>query len=140
MMDELASKHPYVKTEEGVELMEVVARFADNTVFNDSLAPRYQKDCDEWFAAWRKHQAVTWLHNQLPKYGIGYEAVPWFGAHLRCTEKGLDVIPNVNKEYKRWPKKAVKEFLPLLNDFYLKSHFSEFYRQHSQMYKQAASV
>ena len=27
--------------------MEIVARFADNTVFNDSIAPRYQKDCDD---------------------------------------------------------------------------------------------
>ena len=136
----LTSSHPYVKTEEGVELMELVARFADNTVFNDSLAPRYQKDCDEWFSAWRKHPAVVWLHNQLPVYSIGYEAIPWLGAHLRCTGNGLELIPNANKQYKRWPKKAVREFLPLLTDFYQKSRFSEFYRQHQQMYKQAVDA
>lgn len=132
--------HPYVKTEEGVELMEVVARFADSTVFNDSIAPRYQKDCDEWFAAWKDHPAVVWLHNQLPVYGIGYEAIPWFGAHLRCTGDGLELIPNANKQYKRWPKKAVKEFLPLITDFYVKSHFAEFYRQHQPMYKRAVDA
>ncbi|MDD6819319.1 MAG: alpha/beta fold hydrolase [Prevotella sp.] len=136
----LTSNHPYVKTEEGVELMEIVARFADNTVFNDSIAQRYQKDCDEWFAAWKNHPAVVWLHNQLPVYSIGYEAVPWFGAHLLCKEDDLDLIPNANKEYKRWPRKAIKEFLPLLTDFYLKSNFSEFYRQHSQMYKKAVDA
>lgn len=27
-----AARHPYVRTEEGVELMELVARFADNSV------------------------------------------------------------------------------------------------------------
>ena len=136
----LTIRHPYVKTEEGVELMEVVARFADNTVFNDSLAPRYQKDCDEWFGALKKHPAVVWLHNQLPVYSIGYEAVPWFGAHLRCKVNGLGLIPNANKEYKRWPKKAVKEFLPLLSDFYQKSNFAEFYRQHGPMYQQAVDA
>ena len=136
----LTSSHPYVKTEEGVELMEIVARFADNTVFNDSIAPLYQKDCDQWFAALKDHAAVVWLHNQLPVYSIGYEAIPWFGAHLRCTGNGLELIPNANKQYKRWPKKAIKEFLPLLTDFYLKSNFSEFYRQHQQMYSRAVDA
>ena len=136
----LTAKHPYVKTEEGVELMELIARYADNTVFNDSLAPRYQKDCDDWFAAWKNHPAVKWLHNQLPIYSIGYEAVPWFGAHLRCKANGLDLIPNANKEYKRWPKKAVKEFLPLLSDFYRKSNYAEFYRQHLPMYQRAVDA
>ena len=136
----LTSSHPYVKTEEGVELMEIVARFADNTVFNDSIAPLYQKDCNQWFAALKGHPAVVWLHDQLPVYSIGYEAIPWFGAHLRCKGNGLELIPNANKQYKRWPKKAVKEFLPLLTDFYLKSNFSEFYRQHQQMYRIAVDA
>ena len=136
----LTSSHPYVKTEEGVELMEIVARFADNTVFNDSIAPLYQKDCDQWFAALKGHPAVVWLHNQLPVYCIGYEAIPWLGAHLRCTENGLELIPNANKQYKRWPRKAIKEFMPLLTDFYLKSNFSEFYRQHQQMYRRAVDA
>ena len=136
----LTSSHPYVKTEEGVELMEIVARFADNTVFNDSIAPLYQKDCNQWFAALKGHPAVVWLHNQLPVYCIGYEAIPWLGAHLRCTENGLELIPNANKQYKRWPRKAIKEFMPLLTDFYLKSNFSEFYRQHQQMYRRAVDA
>ena len=136
----LTAKHPYVKTEEGVELIELIARFADNTIFNDSLAPRYQKDCDEWFAAWIKHPAVKWLHDQLPVYSIGYDAVPWFGAHLKWHGEAFDVIPNANKEYKRWPRKAVKEFLPLVSDFYKKSNFAEFYRQHEPMYKRAVDA
>ena len=136
----LTSSHPYVKTEEGVELMEIVARFADNTVFNDSIAPLYQKYCNQWFAALKGHPAVVWLHNQLPVYCIGYEAIPWLGAHLRCTENGLELIPNANKQYKRWPRKAIKEFMPLLTDFYLKSNFSEFYRQHQQMYRRAVDA
>ena len=136
----LTSSHPYVKTEEGVELMEIVARFADNTVFNDSIAPLYQKDCNQWFAALKGHPAVVWLHNQQPVYCIGYEAIPWLGAHLRCTENGLELIPNANKQYKRWPRKAIKEFMPLLTDFYLKSNFSEFYRQHQQMYRRAVDA
>ena len=59
---------------------------------------------------------------------------------VKAQETGLDVIPNANKEYKRWPKEAIKEFLPLLTDFYLKSNFSEFYRLHSQMYKNAVDA
>ena len=59
---------------------------------------------------------------------------------VKAQETGLDVIPNANKEYKRWPKEAIKEFLPLLTDFYLKSNFSEFYRLHSQMYKHAVDA
>ena len=53
---------------------------------------------------------------------------------------GLELIPNANKQYKRWPKKAVKEFLPLLTDFYVKSNFAEFYRQHQPMYKRAVDA
>ena len=76
----------------------------------------------------------------MPIYSIGYEAVPWFGAHLKWNGEAFDLIPNANKEYKRWPKKAVKEFLPLVSDFYKKSNFSEFYRQHEPMYKQAVDA
>ena len=76
----LTSSHPYVKTEEGVELMEIVARFADNTVFNDSIAPLYQKDCDQWFAALKDHPAVVWLHNQHEYYGFTWlpKDIEWY--------------------------------------------------------------
>ena len=136
----LTAKHPYVKTEEGVELMELVARFAGNTVFADSIAPCYQHDCDMYFARWKQHPAVKWMHDQLPVYCIGYEAVPWMGAHLIWTENGFEAIPNADKTYKRWPKKAVKEFLPLLSDFYSQSNFAEFYRQHREMYQTAVDA
>lgn len=136
----LSARHPYVRTEEGVELMELIARFADNSVFNDTIAPRYQKDCDEWFAAWKDHPAVAWLRNQLPVYGIGYDAVPWFGAHLQWNGSAFEVIPNADKTYRRWPRKAVREFLPLVSDFYRESGFAEFYRRHEPMYSRAVDA
>ncbi|MGN0186448.1 MAG: DUF4932 domain-containing protein [Paludibacteraceae bacterium] len=131
------ARHPYVKTEEGVELMELVARFAGNTVFNDSLAPRYQHDCDVFFAAWKNHPAVEWMRKQLPIYGIGYDAVPWLGTHLEWTHEGFVVIQHSDTHYRRWSKKALQEFLPLLSDFYRESNFAEFYRSHEDMYKTA---
>ena len=108
----LTARHPYVKTEEGIELMELVARFAGNSVFTDTLAPSYQHDCDVYFAQWKQHPAVRWMHDQLPVYGISYDAVPWMGAHLVWTENGFETIPNDDKTYKRWTKKAVREFRP----------------------------
>lgn len=132
-----AVRHPYVRTEEGVELMELVARFADNSVFNDSLAPRYQHDCDSFFAAWKNHPAVEWMRSQLPVYSIGYDAVPWLGTHIEWTRDGFCIVPHADTQYKRWPKKALKAFLPLLSDFYRQSNFAEFYRDHAPMYQTA---
>ena len=128
-----AARHPYVRTEEGVELMELVARFADNSVFNDTLAPRYQHDCDSFFAAWTNHPAVQWMRSQLSVYYIGYDAVPWLGAHIEWTEQGFVTLPDCTKNYKRWSNKALKEFLPLLSDFYRQSNFATFYRNHEKM-------
>lgn len=132
-----AARHPYVRTEEGVELMELVARFADNSVFNDTLAPRYQHDCDSFFAAWTNHPVVQWMRSQLPVYCIGYDAVPWLGAHIEWTEQGFVTLPDCTKNYKRWSNKALKEFLPLLSDFYRQSNFATFYRNHEKMYQTA---
>lgn len=131
------ARHPYVCTDENVELMEVVARLADNSIFNNSYAPRYQRDCDEYFAAFKTHPAVDWMRGQLPRYGISYDAVPWMGLHLKWNGQVFSVIPNCNKNYKRWPKEAVNEFVPLLDDFYVKSNFHKFYVAHEPMYKAA---
>lgn len=136
----LTARHPYVKTEEGIELMELVARFAGNSVFTDTLAPSYQHDCDVYFAQWKQHPAVRWMHDQLPVYGISYDAVPWMGAHLVWTGNGFETIPNDDKTYKRWTKKAVREFLPLLSDFYRQSNFAEFYRSHEPSYAKAVEA
>lgn len=132
-LNKVTSRHPYICTDENVELMELIARMAGNSVFTDSLAPRYQADCERWFGKWRNHPAVTWMRKQLPKYGISYDAVPWMGAHLVWKDDRFDVIPNCNKEYKRWPKKAIRQFLPLLTDFYRKTCFHDFYTAHDEM-------
>lgn len=131
--------HPYVRTDEYVELMELIARFADNSVFNNSYAPRYQKDCDTFFAAFKEHPAVEWMRKQLPKYSISYDAVPWLGVHLKWNGTEFSTIPNCNKAYKRWSKSAMKEFLPLLSDFYVKSGFHHFYVVHESMYQAAVN-
>lgn len=135
-----AQRHPYVRTEEYVEMMEVIARLAGNTIFADSLAPVYQADCEEHFGNHRNHAAVEWMRNQLWRYGIGYDAVPWMGAHLRWDGSSFDVMPNCNKQYKRWPKRAVKEFLPLASDFYISSNFGSFYASHANAYASAVAA
>lgn len=132
-----SARHPYVCTDENVELMEVIARLADNSIFNNSYAPRYQKDCDECFDAFKTHQAVVWMRNQLSRFGISYDAVPWMGVHLKWEGQGFSVLPNCNENYKRWPKDAVNEFVPLLADFYIKSNFHKFYVAHEPTYKAA---
>lgn len=135
-----AQRQLSVRTDEFVEMMEIIARYAGNTVFTDTLAPRYQQDCDTYFKDHIDHPAIVWMRDQLPHYCIGYDAVPWMGAHLKWTDEGFTTIPNCNKAYKRWSKEAVDEFLPLITNFYLKTNFNRFYNEHHPMYKRATDA
>lgn len=155
-----AQNPPKVCTEEYVELMEVIGRLAGNTIFTMNYAPAYQADIAEHFAGAQEHPAVQWMKAQIGKYGIGYDAVPWLGAHAVLAEGAagsgeaaaggalvtsgsagrFELIPNCDKKYKRWPTKAVKEFLPLMYDFYVSTGFHEFYEAHAGMYAAAVEA
>ena len=134
------TRHPSVSTSEYVELMEVIGRLADNSIFADTLAPRYQRDCDSCFSAFQNHPAVIWMKRQLPVYGISYDAIPWMGLHIQWTSDGFVVPKGANKTYDRWPNKAIKAFLPLLSDFYQKSRFHDFYARHTDTYQAAVNA
>jgi len=134
-------KHPDVCTEEFVELMGVVARFADNSIFNGTYAPRYQSDIDQYFVSFKEHPAVKWISDhEYHKPFVMYDAIPWLGAHAVLKNGQFEIIPNCDKSYKRWPSKYVKEFLPLLADFYNESNFHLFYIDHEKNYTQAVEV
>jgi len=145
-----AQNHPNVCTEEYVELMEIIGRLAGNTIFTMNYAPAYQADIAEHFAGAQQHPAVQWMKAQIGKYGIGYDAVPWLGAHAvlvggaaeadGIAEGRFELIPNCDKKYKRWPAKAVKEFLPLMYDFYMATDFHKFYLEHADMYAAAVET
>lgn len=134
-------KHPQVTNEEYIELAEIIARFADNSIFNDDYAPRYQADIDKYFAAYKDHPAVVWLREHETKNPwINYDAIPWIGAHAKLEGGVFQIIPNCDPKYKRWPKKYVKEFLPLMTDFYHQTNFHKFYLDHSDMYSAAVDA
>ena len=134
-------KHPQVTNEEYIELAEIIARFADNSIFNDDYAPRYQADIDKYFTSFKEHPAVLWLKEHETKDPwINFDAVPWIGAHAKLVDGEFSLIPNCDPNYKRWPKKYVKEFLPLMTDFYHQTNFHQFYLDHSGMYEAAVDA
>lgn len=134
-------RHPGVCNEEYVELMEIVARLAGNSIFTEDYAPIYQADVDSIFSSFKEHPAVKWLsaHEKTEPW-ICYDAIPWFGAHLKLTSGKFELIPNCDRSYKRWPRRYSREFLPLLTDFYNTSSFHQFYVDHTEMYENAVST
>jgi len=131
------TRHPEVSTNEYVELMEIVARFADNTIFNENCAPAYQTDIEEYFADYKNHPAVTWMKNQLYKYCLGYDAIPWLGIHISMIDGNFMMIPGCDMSRSRWNDKAREEFLPLLSAFYKETDFHKFYEDHTETYDAA---
>lgn len=133
---DLAGSNMSVSVNEYVELMEIVARLAGNSVFTGDVAPAYQKDIDEWFEKYSNHPCIVKFKSITERYFTVYNAIPLLGVNIEMVDGEFRLIsPKAASD--RWPAKASKEFLPYLTSFYFDTDFHSFYVNHEKTYKKA---
>jgi len=125
-----------VTVNEYVELMEAVARLGGNSIYVQNYAPAYQKDIEEWFGPYREHPCIAIMPRMFSQYMISYNAIPMLGVNIEMVNGKFRTI-GPKAASSRWSRNALKEFLPLLSDFYKVTDFHEFFEAHREVYSMA---
>jgi len=125
-----------VTVNEYVELMEIVARLAGNSIYTDNQAPAYQTDVEKWFGKFSDHPCIKAMQSMKERYGTTYNAIPLLGINIEIKDGSFRLLsPKAASE--RWPAKASKQFLPLLTSFYHDTDFHTFFEEHKAVYGKA---
>jgi hypothetical protein len=132
--------------DERFELTSIAARLAEYPEYSDCRIPTYAADIDSVFASYKKHPLVTFLKKIRRSHGISYNCISGvaYALEIRSGKIGfragydLDNAASIEAIDNRWDKKTLLRYVELLNDFYSKSRFHEFYEQHSGLYAIAA--
>jgi len=133
---DLAGGNLSVSVNEYVELMEIVARLAGNSIYTGNDAPTYQKEIEEWFGKYAEHPCIQKMKEMTQLYGTVYNAIPLLGVNIKMVDGRFNLIsPKAASD--RWPAKASTEFLPYLSSFYNDTDFNSFYIAHDKTYRKA---
>lgn len=102
------------------------------------MIPAYAADIKEWFGPYKNHPVADYLWT-LKRYGMGYDAIAAVGYALEL-KNGKFVLQSRYKSASevgvggRWGDKGLKKYIRLLNDFYKKSNFQDFFDNHASVY------
>ncbi|HAF31070.1 MAG TPA: hypothetical protein DCG75_18695 [Bacteroidales bacterium] len=127
------------KADERTELLGVVFRLAGAREYINNNVQPYANEIDQYFIDFKKHPVVKFAKKIRISNGVSYNAVMSMAINLRIENGLLKFQNNIteNSIEKRWGGKEEK-FLELLNDFYQKSEFHQFYIEHQSLYNASA--
>jgi hypothetical protein len=130
---------PEATTDERVELLSIVFRLAGAEEYNNQGIAFYDNRVDSLFAPFKEHALIKYAAQIRRERSIGYDAVMSFAILTEIKDGKIAFIKNVTDGSleSRWTKKTAKQFLKLLNDFYKKSQFHDFYLSQQPLYRLA---
>ncbi|MDQ6902582.1 MAG: DUF4932 domain-containing protein [Bacteroidota bacterium] len=118
-----------------VELLSIIFRLAGNKEYNDNFAKTYVADIDKHFNKFKNDSLIQFARQLHENDGIGYEAVMTFAVCLIFQNNHFVFEKNFKSDLdKRWKEKDALKFLSLLNSFYIKSSFTEFFNDENEYY------
>lgn len=129
-----------VTVDERMELVCIAARLAGYEEYVCDSAPEYMKDIDT--AGHRDDRLIGFLRELRESDEIAYDAISESVLALKIIEDGHIVLDEKETDCiishdDRWSKASFGEYAALLDRFYRKSRFHDFFREHSGMYEKA---
>lgn len=130
---------PYV--DERVELLSTVFRVLGAQEYSDRNNVEYVKEIEKDFGAYQKTPFFNDLLKMRNKDGIGYDAVMEMAVNLKINKGKVSLLDTKKSApLKRWNRAQIPAFIKGLNDFYVKSNFHQFYKNHAADYVQASKA
>lgn len=138
------------KVDECFELTSIVCRLAGAGEYSQCRVSDYAQDIDNYFSQHTKHPLIAYYKEIRNERGISYNAISSMANVLEiyhgkvrikkdCMLRNLPDTAELHNIDYRWTKKILNRYLSLLNDFYKKSDFKEFYNKHRPLYSVAES-
>lgn len=139
-----ATARPRICVDERQELSAIVWRLAGAEEYMQPVPPSYEADIRRSFKAFGDHPLMRFIRTMRDAPDsvkvVSYNSVPVAAAVLRI-EKGhvrlassLDVADYLEREDPRWTTDDLKHYVRLLDDFYRRSGFNRFFRDHRAFY------
>lgn len=129
-----------VKVDERVELVSVVCYLANYEEYRRSILFKdFTNQIDEYFKPYLNDTLLSYAKFIREERGIGYDAPMTFAVNLLIDENlhlNTNTKSNFWEQDKRWTKETAENYLILLNDFYHKTNFREFYNKNIHFYSQ----
>lgn len=122
------------------ELTSIAFRLAGAQEYAQCGVPGYARDIDNHFLQYAEHPLISFIQQIRNDYGIGYNAVSSTADWLMIKNGKVKLQPgyhasDVVKADSRWTEPVFKRYLKLLDDFYRKSKFQQFYDEHHDLYR-----
>jgi len=123
--------------DERFECAAVIFRLAGKENYGD-LNNDYQKEVADTFAKFAEHPAVKLIKSYDGSNGIwvDYDCVLNFAVHIEKKDGKLIFIEDIRSLSNRWNETAARDFLPLLNDFYIDTNYAGFYNSHISYFEE----
>ena len=127
------------KVDERVELLSIAFRLADCEEYSARRFPAYVNNIEAHFAAYKKHDLINYIKNNLRKNGIGFDAVMRMAISISEQHPFQPIIPFSKAiPEERWGKRRAHKFLKLLNEFYVDADCETFFKNNRSLYNEAA--
>lgn len=123
------------KVDERCELLSTVFRMADADEYVTNENPVYVDALNKYFEPYKKHELIDYCKTYRENFGIGYDAPMNLAVHLQIIDRQISLIPDVKETSldSRWNKEYLPRFIELLNDFYTKTKFHDFFVSQSDL-------
>lgn len=122
--------------DERSELLSIVFRLAGAAEYSGNTTVKsYTDKVDDYFKPYASHEVVKLAALTRKKNGVSYDAVMSMAIHLEIRNDSVRFVSDVleNSLDKRWGDFSTK-FVLLLDDFYRKTKFSEFFESNRDLY------
>jgi len=132
--------------DERVDLVAMVAMLSGAREYNLCIDKEYLQNAQEYFDAFKTSKAVKMFSEIRKEYHVSYDAVADYGLHLKYTGKknkpfafDNSIKEGSDSSFDRWPADQNKAFLKALNEFYVKSDFSSWYKSMAKTHEEYGS-
>lgn len=134
-----------VIVDERIELTSIAFRLAGAGEYVTDWMPEYLAEIDSCFAPYKDHELFSFIRESREEYNFAY-SIPAKAALMLDLSRGRVRISRdweVGKEFASeedlycWTEDLFRRFVDLLDDFYRKSRFHEFFSAHKDFYAAA---
>nr|WP_320119881.1 DUF4932 domain-containing protein [uncultured Marinifilum sp.] len=124
------------KVDERIELLSIVFRLADSPEYKNNTIKQYTDSIDNYFKTYKNHKVIKMASQLRDKNEVSFDAVPSLAIHIKIVNDSIKFNPRLTKNNldDRWTKKE-EDFILLLDDFYRKSNFKNFFNQNQEFYE-----
>jgi hypothetical protein len=123
-----------------VELLSIVFRLAGNPEYNMKLAKNYVNDIHTFFDVYKNDPLIAYAKELADKKNIGFSRVMFLAVNLELINNKFVFIKEAESSLTdKWDKEDAIKFVSLLNDFYSKSKFEVFFKEHEKLYAEATN-